>query len=295
VALTASGLPAGATASFSPASVSLTSSTTSATSTLTVATASSTAVGSYSFTVTGANGNTKHSLSLTLTVTKLLNGSFSIAASPATVSVAPGSTAVYTIAISRTSMTSPVALSLAGSLPSGASGSFSPNPATGNSSTLQVTTTSATPDGSYTLYLVGSVSGTYQYAQTTLVVDSKLSSKPFSISGGPTGQLAPGVAPLPINLLLANPNNQALSITNLSVTVTGTNKAGCTAADFAVTQYNGPYPLGVPKNAVNASLTQLGVAPANLPTVRMLDLARNQDACKGATVSLSYSGSATGS
>jgi hypothetical protein len=52
--------------------------------------------------------------------------------------------------------------------------------------------------------------------------------------------------------------------------------------------------LSVPKNAVNVALSQLGVSPANMPKVQMLDLPRNQDACKSATVSLSYSGSGTG-
>jgi len=293
VALSASGLPAGATASFAPATVTLTTSTTTASSTLTVATSSSMAVGTYSFTVTAASGNTKKTVSLSLTVNKTLNGSFTLSATPATVSVSPGSVAVYTVAISRTSTTSAVTLSLSGSLPSGSSGSFSPNPVTGNSSTLQVSTGSATPDGSYTLYIVGAVNGTYQYAQATLVVDSKLSAKPFSISGGPTGTLAPGVAPRSIDLVVNNPGNQPLSVTNLSVVVTGTNKTGCSASDFAVTQFSAAYPLTVPKNS-SASLSQLGISPANMPKVQMLDLARNQDACKNATVSLSYSGSGTG-
>jgi hypothetical protein len=245
-------------------------------------------------TVTATSGNTKHTLPLNLTVNKTLNGSFTISAAPASVSIAPGSTAVYTVTITRTNMSSPITLNLYAGLPSGASFTFAPNPATGDSSTLQVATTSSTPDGSYTLYLVGSVNGTYQYAQASLTVDSKLSAKPFTLSGGPTGTLAPGVAPRPIDLLITNPNNQPLSVTNLSVVVTGTNKAGCTASDFAVTQYSGAYPLTVPKSG-SVSLSQLGVSSATMPKVQMLDLARNQDACQSAVVSLSYSGSATGS
>ena len=64
VQLSASGLPSGATATFSPASVTAGSS-----STLTIATAASTPAGSYSVTVTGTAGSTTHSATYTLTVT----------------------------------------------------------------------------------------------------------------------------------------------------------------------------------------------------------------------------------
>ena len=64
VALSASGLPAGATASFSPASV-----TAGGASTLTIATASTTPAGTYTVTVTGAAASGSHTTTLTLTVT----------------------------------------------------------------------------------------------------------------------------------------------------------------------------------------------------------------------------------
>lgn len=63
VQLAASGLPAGATASFSPASV-----TAGKSSTLTVGTSASTPAGTYSVTVTGTAGSTSHSATYTLTV-----------------------------------------------------------------------------------------------------------------------------------------------------------------------------------------------------------------------------------
>ena len=62
VAFTASGLPTGVTASFSP-----TSSTT--TTTLTLATASTTAAGTYTVTITGTSGSLTHTTSFALTVT----------------------------------------------------------------------------------------------------------------------------------------------------------------------------------------------------------------------------------
>ncbi|MFE9429125.1 M4 family metallopeptidase [Kitasatospora sp. NPDC006697] len=63
VKLSASGLPSGATASFSPASVTAGSS-----SQLTIATAASTPAGTYTVTVTGTGSVTTHSTTLTLTV-----------------------------------------------------------------------------------------------------------------------------------------------------------------------------------------------------------------------------------
>ena len=64
VALSASGLPAGVTASFSPASV-----TSGGSSTLTLATTSATAAGSYPVTITGTAASGSHTATYTLTVT----------------------------------------------------------------------------------------------------------------------------------------------------------------------------------------------------------------------------------
>ncbi len=63
VLLGATGLPAGATASFNPGSVSG-----SGTSTLNILTASNTPIGSYTVTITGASGNLQHSTTVTLVV-----------------------------------------------------------------------------------------------------------------------------------------------------------------------------------------------------------------------------------
>jgi hypothetical protein len=134
-------------------------------------------------------------------------------------------------------------------------------------------------------------------AAVTLVVSSK--GKDFSISGNVSGLLAPGVS-RPLNLTLTNPNNQPLAISNLTVTVKSVTKAAhapvgaCTTSDYAVVQYSGPYPLSVPANG-SATLTSLGVASSKWPQVKMLDAAYNQDGCKGATVTLAYSGSGSGS
>ncbi|OUC93420.1 M28 family peptidase [Streptosporangium minutum] len=78
VALTASGLPAGATASFNPSSV-----TSGGTSTMTVSTAGSTPAGTYTVTVTGSAASGTHTAAYTLTV-----GSGPVPTDPPDISVA---------------------------------------------------------------------------------------------------------------------------------------------------------------------------------------------------------------
>src|SRR5262249_14485275 len=73
VSLSCTGLPAGVTCGFSPASVTPPANG-SATSTLTVSVASSTAAGNYSFQATGASGSLSHSASVSLTVTSAGGG-----------------------------------------------------------------------------------------------------------------------------------------------------------------------------------------------------------------------------
>jgi hypothetical protein len=148
VSLSASGLPAGAGASFSPNPATTSS-------TLTVTTAATTPIGSYPLTITGTSGSLSHTALATLVVNP--TGTFTLASSPPSQSVMQGSGTSYATTVSPAGgFNSPVALSVSG-LPSGASGSFSPNPAVGSgySSTLSVTTGPGTPVGTYTLTLTG--------------------------------------------------------------------------------------------------------------------------------------------
>ena len=77
ISLSASGLPSGATASFSPSSIAAPGS---GSSTLTISTASTTAAGTYTITITGTGGGITHTTTLSLTVTAsggaLANGGF---------------------------------------------------------------------------------------------------------------------------------------------------------------------------------------------------------------------------
>src|SRR5438445_13453085 len=93
----------------------------------------------------------------TITVALVVGADFTLSASPASQAVTPGGSTSYSVAINPAGgFTGQVTLSVSG-LPSGGSGSFTPNPATA-SSTLSVTTSTSTPAGSYTLTITG-VSG----------------------------------------------------------------------------------------------------------------------------------------
>lgn len=98
---------------------------------------------------------------------------FSLSASPSSRTVVRGGSTSYTVTISSSGgFSDSVTLSVSG-LPSGAGGSFSPNPATTSSSTLSVTTSPTTPTGTSTLTITG-VSGSLTRSTTvTLSVKRK--------------------------------------------------------------------------------------------------------------------------
>jgi hypothetical protein len=113
----------------------------------------------------------------------------------------------------------------------------------------------------------------------------------FGIRGDLTGLLYPG-ASQPLNLVLKNPSRRALKITNVAITVNAaTNKPGCSGTQNLVVTQNLSGPVTVPKLSTK-SLSDLAVPVAQWPVLTMPNLSTNQDACKGATFTFSFSGSA---
>jgi hypothetical protein len=225
-------------------------------------------------------------------------------ATPASITLAPGSTAVFTLQLNRTNFPGSASFGIVGGLPAGAVATFAPNPTTGNSSTLQITTATSSDEGTYTLSLVAwgkNPAGVTQYTYADVKLVLLANGKAFTISGNLSGPLAPGVS-RPLDLALSNPNNSPISVTNLTVTVQSVARTSyaiahnqpCGPTDYRITQYGGQYPLTVPAGG-NASLSGLGIGSSAWPAVAMLDTASNQDGCKGATVTLAYSGAGQGS
>ena len=111
---------------------------------------------------------------------------FSLSVAPSSQSVLAGNNASYTATITPSGgFSGAVTLSVAG-LPGGASGTFTPNPATG-SSTLGITTSSATAAGTYNLTVTGT-SGTLSHTATATLVVSAAPAPDFSLSASPTSQ-----------------------------------------------------------------------------------------------------------
>src|SRR5205823_5694415 len=131
----------------------------------------------------------------------------------------------------------------------------------------------------------GGVSGA---ASTTLVVQPTTN---FSISGNLATSLSPGSSGR-LDLALTNPYGFDLHVTSVEVSLRdATGVVGCTGSqNYSLTQAGATYPLVIhPGTTPLSSL----VPTTSLPQVAMLDLATNQNPCKGAQLTFDYSGTAT--
>ncbi len=165
VTLSASGLPAGASASFNPNAVNG-----AGTSAVSLLTTGSTPAGTYTVTITGISGTLQHSSTVTLVVNA---ASFSLSVSPGSETVTAGGTGSYTASVGALNgFTGTVTLSASG-LPAGTTAGFNPNAVNGaGTSAVSLSTTGSTPAGTYTVTITG-VSGTLQHTSTvTLVVNA---------------------------------------------------------------------------------------------------------------------------
>jgi len=161
------GLPSGVTASFSPASVDGAGSTT-----MTVTTLLTTLPGTYPLTIRGTTGGvtpTMRTAGVTLVVTPV--GDFTIAVSPASVTVNNGSNATYTVTIGALSGFNGTVSLATGTLPKFVTASFSRTTVNqSGTSVLTLSTKKQTKTGSATITITGT-SGTLAHSfNITLVV-----------------------------------------------------------------------------------------------------------------------------
>ncbi len=171
VTLSASGLPSGVTAAFSP-------NPTTTTSTLTLTANPTATTGTVTVTLTGTSGTLPpKTTTLSLTVNAQVAPDYTLSASPSSVTVTQGSNGTSTITVSpQNGFTGSVNLSTS-SLPSGVTASFSPNPTT-TTSTLTLAASPTATTGTVTVTITGNASGLTRTTTLTLRVTSVGVSRP---------------------------------------------------------------------------------------------------------------------
>ena len=203
-----SGLPAGASASFSPASVNGSGS-----STLSVTTSTNTPAGNYVLTITGTDGTLVHSANVTLKV-----AGFAISSSPTSRTVISGNTSgSFTITITATNGYANNIFLTVNGLPSGANVSFSSTNVSGSATvTLSITTSTSTPAGVYPLTVVAT-SGNIVLATSPI-----LKVQDFSLAASPPAQNVTAGIGTTYTVVITT-NNTFTGVVNLSVSGLPTN------------------------------------------------------------------------
>ena len=170
VSLSASGQPSGVTVGFSPTSI-----TGTGTSSMSITVASTVAAGTYAITVTGTGGGTTHTTSVSLTVTSSGGGggNFAISVSPTSGYLVRGQSgyAVVTTTVSG-GFNSAITLSATG-IPSGVTGSFSPNPIGvpgSGTSHFNLTVARNAPTGTHVITIQGTGGGVTHTTTLTFTV-----------------------------------------------------------------------------------------------------------------------------
>jgi hypothetical protein len=156
------GLPSGTTATFTPSSVAGSGATS-----MSIATTTGTPPGSYPLVIRGTSG----SITRTASVTLIVNGDFTIAASPTSRTVSRGGSTTYTVTItSGAGFSGPVTLAVAG-LPMRTTGIFNPTSLTGSgTSVLTVSTARNAQKGTRTLAITASGGGRTHSVNVTLQI-----------------------------------------------------------------------------------------------------------------------------
>jgi len=176
VTLSASGLPAGVTASFG-------TNPTTGNSLLTLTASSTATTGTASVTITGTSGTLTHTTSVSLTVNAAATPDFSLSASPTSVTVTQGGSGTSNITVNPTGgFTGSVSLAASG-LPAGVTASFGTNPTTG-SSLLTLTASSTATTGTATVTITGT-SGTLTHTTTVSLTVNAAATPNFSLSASP--------------------------------------------------------------------------------------------------------------
>ena len=162
VAFSVTGLPSGATATFNPVSV-----TTSGSTTMSVSTSAATPPGSYPLTIRGTSGPRIRTVNVTLVV----NGDFSISATPASRTITRGGVATYNVTITAgQGFSGTVNLTVSGA-PSRATTTFNPaSIVNAGTSVLTIDTEPNVQRRTRTLTITGTGGGRVHSVTVTLII-----------------------------------------------------------------------------------------------------------------------------
>jgi uncharacterized membrane protein len=187
VNLTVSGLPAGMSASFSPASI-----RGSGISTLTITTDSTAVAGTSTLTVSGAGSSVSHSVTVGVTVTTTAPPpDFALTVEPSSQTVATGGSTSVTVGVAPTNgFSGTVALAESG-MPAGMTASCTPTSITtsnntAGSCTLNISTNAAVVAGTYNLTVTGTSGGLSHSGVVSIVVTPIVLTPDFSVSATPS-------------------------------------------------------------------------------------------------------------
>jgi hypothetical protein len=191
IALSASGLPAGVTASFSPSSIAAPGA---GSSTLTFTVSSTATLGTSTVTITGTGGSTTHTTTVSLTVTAVATPDFTISASPSAVSIAKGAAGSSTISTTVSGgFNNAISLSASG-VPAGVTVSFSPAsiaaPGSG-SSTMNITVASTAATGTSAITVTGTGGTTTHTTTVSLTVTGGIITQLLGNPGFENGSASP--------------------------------------------------------------------------------------------------------
>lgn len=266
VNVAASGVPAGVSATINPAS--LNASTTAAT--VTVNSAANTVPGTYTVTVSASgSGVTQVSAPFQLTITAA--PSFTLAATPAALSVNAGGSVNTSVAITRTNLPGAIALSL-DSPPGGITGTFTPASPTADVAQLAIATTTAVAPGAYTVTVKGTAAGAPDRTTTVsltvgAVPDFTLAAapSPVAIAAGATGTSS-------LTITRTNfPGEVALSLVSPPTGVTASFAPATTTGNTSVATVN--VAASVAPGSYTLTVQGIGTGPGTRTTTLQITIA----------------------
>ena len=169
IALSASGQPTGVTVGFTPTSI-----TGAGTSTMNITVGSTVTAGTYTITVSGISGSTTETTTVTLTVTATTKGSFTVKASPTTLSIAPGGTGSSKVVTTVSGgFDAAIALTASGE-GTGVNVKFNPAtiaaPGSGHS-VMEVKVAPSAKTGTRTITITGTGNGVTETTKVTLTIN----------------------------------------------------------------------------------------------------------------------------